>query len=70
MEQHRHGRWVGRADSALIGASSELPAPLAKEVGSTLPLHIEISGTGNSSELRANLADRLRAALALDIVNR
>jgi len=63
-------RWVGRADSALVGVASELPAPFAKSADVPLPLHIEISGTGNSSELRANLADRLRAALALDIVNR
>lgn len=62
-------RWVGRADSALIGVTSDLPAPLAKTAGAPLPLHLEISGTGNSSELRANLADRLRAAVALDIVN-
>jgi uncharacterized protein YhdP len=63
-------RWVGRADSALIGVTSELPAPLAKAASAPLPLHIEISGTGDRSELRANLADRLRAAVALDIVNR
>jgi uncharacterized protein YhdP len=63
-------RWVGRADSSLVGVSSELPVPFAKAASASLPLHIEISGTGNSSELRANLADRLRAALALDIVNR
>jgi uncharacterized protein YhdP len=62
-------RWVGRADSALIGVTSDLPAPLAKAAGAPLPLHIEISGTGNSSELRANLAERLRAAVALDIVD-
>ncbi len=62
-------RWVGRADSALIGVTSDLPAPLAKSASASLPLHIEISGTGNSSEPRANLADRLRAALALDIVD-
>ncbi len=62
-------RWVGRADSALIGVQQQV-AGTACQVGEyTLPLHIEISGTGNSSELRANLADRLRAALALDIVN-
>ncbi|HTU59172.1 MAG TPA: DUF3971 domain-containing protein, partial [Polyangiales bacterium] len=63
-------RWVGRADSALIGVTSELPAPLAKSASASLPLHIEISGTGDSSELRANFADRLRAAFALDVVNR
>ncbi|MEJ0036829.1 MAG: AsmA-like C-terminal region-containing protein [Gammaproteobacteria bacterium] len=63
-------RWVGRADSALVGVSSELPAPLAKSASVPLPLHVEISGTGNSSELRANLADRLRATFALDVVDR
>ena len=62
-------RWVGRADSSLIGVTSELPVPFAKAASASLPLHIEISGTGNSSELRANLADRLRAALALDVAN-
>lgn len=62
-------RWVGRADSALIGVTSELPAPLAKPASASLPLHIEISGTGDSSELRANLADRVRTVLALNIVN-
>jgi uncharacterized protein YhdP len=63
-------RWMGRADSSLIGVVSELPAPLTKSASATLPLHVEISGTGDSSELRANLADRLRAALALNVVNR
>ena len=58
---------VGRPRGfSLIGVSSELPAPLAKSASASLPLHIEISGTGDNSELRANLADRLRAALALD----
>jgi uncharacterized protein YhdP len=61
---------VGRADSTLIGVTSELPAPLAKTASASLPLHIDISGTGDSSELHATLADRLRAALTLDIVNR
>jgi uncharacterized protein YhdP len=63
-------RWIGRADSGLIGVTSALPAPLAKIATASLPLHIEISGAGDSSELRANLADRLRAAVALDVVNR
>lgn len=63
-------RWVGRADSTLVGVTSELPSPLAKTAGAALPLHIEISGTGDSSEVRANLADRVRAALALDVVDR
>jgi uncharacterized protein YhdP len=61
---------VGRADSALIGVASELPAPLAKSASTPLPLHIEITGTGEASELRASLGERVRAALALDVVNR
>ena len=62
--------WQGRADSTLIGVASELSAPLAKTANVALPLHLEISGTGAKSEFRANLADRLRAAFALDVVNR
>jgi uncharacterized protein YhdP len=63
-------RWQGRADSNLIGVASELPSPLAKAASATLPLHIEISGTADQSEFRVNLAERLRAAFALNIVNR
>jgi uncharacterized protein YhdP len=63
-------RWQGRADSTLIGVSSELSPPLAKTANSLLPLHVEIIGTGDRSELRANLSDRLRAAFALNVVNR
>jgi uncharacterized protein YhdP len=62
--------WQGRADSSLIGVASELAAPLAKAASAALPLHIEISGAGDKSELRANLAERLRAAFALSAVNR
>ena len=62
--------WQGRADSSLIGVASELPAPLAKAASAALPLHIEIAGTGDESELRANLSDRLRAAFVLNVVNR
>jgi uncharacterized protein YhdP len=63
-------RWQGRADSNLIGVVSELPAPLAKTSATSLPLHVEIAGVGDESELRATLADRLRAALALRVVDR
>jgi len=63
-------RWTGRADSTLAGIASELPAPLAKSASASLPLHIEIAGTGDKSELRANLADRVRTAFALNVVNR
>ncbi len=62
-------RWQVRADSALLGVSSELPAPLAKSASTALPLHIEITGVGNQSELRASLADRARAALALNVID-
>jgi len=62
-------RWTGRADSSLVGIASELPAPLAKSAGASLPLHIEIAGTGDRSELRANLSDRVRTAFVLNVVN-
>ncbi len=52
-----------------MGVSSELPAPLAKGAGIAVPLHMEIAGAGNQSELRASLADRLRAAFALNVLN-
>ncbi|HVY83062.1 MAG TPA: AsmA-like C-terminal region-containing protein [Steroidobacteraceae bacterium] len=58
-------RWQGRADSNLIGVASDLPAPFGKLVQATLPLHIEISGTTDTTELRASLAERVRAAFAL-----
>ncbi|HEU4627800.1 MAG TPA: AsmA-like C-terminal region-containing protein [Steroidobacteraceae bacterium] len=57
--------WQGRADSNLIGVASDLPAPFGKLVEATLPLHIEISGTTDTTELRASLAERVRAAFAL-----
>jgi uncharacterized protein YhdP len=34
-----------------------------------LPLHIEITGVGSQSELRANLADRARAVFALNVID-
>ena len=58
-------QWQGRADSTLVGVASALPAPLAKNSGSSVPLHIEISGTGDQAELRATLADRMRTLFAL-----
>ena len=58
-------RWQGRADSNLIGIASDLPAPFAKLANATLPLHVEMSGTSEASEIRAQLAERLRAVFAL-----
>lgn len=57
--------WHGRADSTLVGVASALPAPLAKNSGSTVPLHIEISGVGDHADVRATLAGRVRALFAL-----
>jgi uncharacterized protein YhdP len=60
-------RWQGRADSTLVGIASELPAPLAKLAGASVPLHVEISGSGDSSDVRANLAERARGNFALSL---
>jgi uncharacterized protein YhdP len=60
-------RWQGRADSNLIGITSDLPAPFGKLLEATLPLHIEISGTPDASEVRANLGERVRSAFALKL---
>lgn len=58
-------RWQGRADSNLVGVASDLPAPFAKLANATVPLHVEVSGTGEVADVRANLAERLRSAFAL-----
>ncbi|MEP7243623.1 MAG: DUF3971 domain-containing protein, partial [Gammaproteobacteria bacterium] len=60
-------RWQGRADSSLIGIASDLPAPLAKLAQANVPLHVEISGSGDKSDIRANLADRVRTGFALKL---
>ncbi|MBX5461100.1 MAG: hypothetical protein IRZ28_08420 [Steroidobacteraceae bacterium] len=58
-------QWHGRADSTLVGVASALPAPLAKNSGSSVPLHIEISGAEDHADVRATLAGRVRALFAL-----
>lgn len=58
-------RWQGRADSNLIGIASALPAPFAKAAGASVPLHVEISGSGNSSDVHVNLAERVRSVFGL-----
>jgi uncharacterized protein YhdP len=60
-------RWQGRADTSLVGIASELPAPFGKLADATVPVHVDIAGTVDASEVRANLADRLRSAFALKL---
>lgn len=59
-------RWRVRADSTLVGVDSELPEPLEKPTEGPLPLHLELSGTESTAQLRVSLADRLRSVLALE----
>jgi uncharacterized protein YhdP len=58
-------RWRMRADSSLVGVLSSLPEPFAKRPGAPMPAHVEVSGEGNSAQLRFSLGDRLRSAFAL-----
>lgn len=60
-------RWQGHAESSLVGIASDLPAPFGKLADATVPLHVEVAGTADASEVRANLADRLRSAFALKL---
>ena len=60
-------RWQGHADSNLIGISSTLPVPFAKLSEATLPLRVEVTGSGDVSEVRVNLADRIRSQFALSL---
>lgn len=58
-------RWRVRADSALVGVTSELPEPLEKASDASLPLHVDLTGTDTDAQLRVSLGDRLRSDLAL-----
>ncbi len=58
-------RWRMRADSNLLGVVSSLPEPFAKRSAVAVPVHLEVIGTGESAQLRANLGDRMRSLLAL-----
>jgi uncharacterized protein YhdP len=60
-------RWQGHVDSNLVGVASDLPAPLAKLTAASVPLHVELTGSGETSEVRANLADRIRSHFALTL---
>jgi uncharacterized protein YhdP len=58
-------RWRMRADSNLLGVVSSLPEPFAKRSAAAVPVHLEVTGTNDSAQLRANLGDRMRSLLAL-----
>jgi uncharacterized protein YhdP len=58
-------RWRMRADSNLLGVVSSLPEPFAKRSAAVVPVHLEVTGTNDSAQLRANLGDRMRSLLAL-----
>jgi uncharacterized protein YhdP len=60
-------RWQGHADGTLLGIASELPAPFAKEAESSLPIRVEIAGSGDTSEVHVNLMDRARTAFAVQL---
>jgi uncharacterized protein YhdP len=57
--------WHAQADTALIGITSRLPAPLAKQGPAPAPVHIEIDGAADSALVHLSLADTLRGVLAL-----
>jgi uncharacterized protein YhdP len=57
--------WRMRADSSLVGLVSSLPEPLAKRSGMAVPVHLEVTGTDDAAQLRANLGDRVRGLFAL-----
>ncbi len=61
----RAARWQAHVDASLVGIASKLPEPLAKAAGTTVPLHVEISGSDDVSQVRANLGERVRTAFAL-----
>jgi uncharacterized protein YhdP len=58
-------RWRARLDSSLVGVASRLPEPLAKAAATSLPLHVELSGTDAAGELRLALGERLHAVAVL-----
>lgn len=58
-------RWRARLDSPLLGVASRLPEPLAKAAATSVPLHVELTGTDDAGELHLALGERLRAVAAL-----
>jgi uncharacterized protein YhdP len=61
----QEAQWRGFADSTLVGVESNLPTPLGKLPNATLPLHLQLSGAGETAEVHARLADRVRSSFAL-----
>jgi uncharacterized protein YhdP len=60
-------RWQGRVDSNLVGIASRLPAPFAKLASTSMPLHVEVSGSHDEADVRATLAEGVRSAFALKL---
>jgi uncharacterized protein YhdP len=58
-------RWRMRADSNLLGVASSLPEPFAKRSATVTPVHLEVTGSDDSAQLRASFGDRMRSLLAL-----
>src|SRR3569833_1248764 len=58
-------RWRMRADSNLLGVTSSLPEPFAKQSAAATPIHLEVTGANDSAQLRASFGDRMRSLLAL-----
>ena len=58
-------RWRMRADSNLLGVVSSLPEPFTKRAAAAVPVHLEVTGSSESAQLRASLGDRMRSLLAL-----
>ncbi|HEY2401413.1 MAG TPA: DUF3971 domain-containing protein, partial [Steroidobacteraceae bacterium] len=58
-------RWRMRADSNLLGVVSSLPEPFAKRSTMATPVHLEVTGSNDSAQLRASFGDRMRTLLAL-----
>jgi uncharacterized protein YhdP len=58
-------RWRMRADSNLTGVVSSLPEPFTKRSAAAVPVHLEVVGTNDSAQLRADLGDRMRGLFAL-----
>ena len=61
----RPAQWRVKADSSLVGITSQLPEPLTKTGVAAVPLHVEVQGTAAAAELRLRLGDRLHSLLSM-----